>query len=370
MRSAVIGMGFGDEGKGLVTDYLCSQYFNPLVVRYSGGQQAGHTVVRSNNRHIFSNFGSGSMGGAVTYWSKFCTIDPIGIINELCVLLSKGINPTLFIDGSCPVTTPFDTHINQQKDIKNGTCGVGVGVTIEREERHYSLVARDLEYSSIFSLKLKAIGDFYNLPHVSLIRFHECVDELVRSSHIVIVDGFVEQDNVIFEGSQGLMLDKDIGFFPHVTRSNVGSKNILKMVDSFHPYLVTRAYQTRHGNGPMTNGNIPHNILLDGNETNVTNMYQGLFRRSILDVDLLEYAVNRDGYIRDSKNKTLVITCLDHIKDQYKFTRNGKLVVMNSEGDFIHEIAEILGISDVLVSRSPYSCRIERALTSCTKHLA
>lgn len=106
-NKAVIGLGFGDEGKGLFTDYLCSQSANPLVVRFSGGQQAGHTVVRDGIRHVFSNFCAGALQGAPSYFSKFCTIDPIGIVNELTVLLDKGVEPLLFIDTNCPVTTPL-----------------------------------------------------------------------------------------------------------------------------------------------------------------------------------------------------------------------------------------------------------------------
>ena len=86
MKKAVIGLGCGDCGKGITTDYLCSQAKNPLVVRFSGGQQAGHTVVYNGMRHTFSNFGSGTLRGAPTFWSKYCTMDPIGIKNEHSVL--------------------------------------------------------------------------------------------------------------------------------------------------------------------------------------------------------------------------------------------------------------------------------------------
>ena len=78
---AVIGAQFGDEGKGLVVDYLCSQVENPLVVRFSGGAQAGHTVWHKDKTHIFSHFGSGSLRGASTYWSSTCLTDPIKASN-------------------------------------------------------------------------------------------------------------------------------------------------------------------------------------------------------------------------------------------------------------------------------------------------
>src|SRR5574343_932195 len=104
---ACIGLGFGDEGKGITVDYLASQSPDSLVVRYSGGQQAGHTVCLNGIRHVFSNFGSGSLRGLPTYWSEHCTVDPVGIMNELNILTEQGINPILYIDGNAPVTTPY-----------------------------------------------------------------------------------------------------------------------------------------------------------------------------------------------------------------------------------------------------------------------
>ena len=112
-NKVVIGAGFGDEGKGLFTDYLCRNCENPLIIRFSGGQQAGHTVVADGLHHVFSNFGSGTLQGAPSYFSRFCTIDPVGIMNELDILMDKVMSPKLFIDVRCPVTTPYDIRRNQ-----------------------------------------------------------------------------------------------------------------------------------------------------------------------------------------------------------------------------------------------------------------
>ncbi len=93
---AVIGLGFGDEGKGMFTDILCSRLYQPIVVRFSGGQQAGHTVYKDRKvSHVFSNFGSGSFRKVPTFWSRFCTMDPVGILNELSILKTKNVNPLL-----------------------------------------------------------------------------------------------------------------------------------------------------------------------------------------------------------------------------------------------------------------------------------
>ena len=359
-NKAIIGLQFGDEGKGITTDYHVSKSVYPLVIRYSGGQQAGHQVRVGDTRHIFSNFGSGTLRGADTYWSKFCTVDPIGMMNEYIVLLEKGILPTLYIDERCPVTTPYDAYHNQSVETVNqhGSCGIGVGATMGREEDFYSLTVGDLFTPSILKTKLQSIEKYYNHTNrISIDSFLRSVDHLMDSNHIQKCYGIPENGYTehIFEGSQGLLLDQHYGFFPNVTRANVGTTNILELSDDIELYLVTRAYQTRHGNGFMTNEDIPHNIKKNEHETNLTNKYQGKFRRTILDLDLLEYAINKDEYIRFSKNKTLVITCLDHIKMERTVTYKGEIIHYESRTAMVRGIRDILGIKNVLVSNSDES---------------
>ena len=353
---AVIGLGFGDEGKGLFTDYLCSRSESPLVIRFSGGQQAGHTVVANGIRHVFSNFGSGTLRDAPSYFSPFCTIDPIGIVNELSVLLDKGVKPQLFIDVNCPVTTPYDVSYNQMNNA-HGSCGVGVGATFNREDCYYSLTYGDLFYPWVLNTKLKLIEGFYkDYSNVSLTRFLDCCDVITHSEFIHKTSGAPQNSysDYIFEGSQGLLLDSRYGFFPHVTRGNTGSQNIVKMLGEmpFSCYLITRAYQTRHGLGPMSNENLPHNIIENPDETNQTNAYQGPFRRTLLDVSLLEYAIEKDDYIARLNKKCLVITCLDHIEYEYRFTYQGNIVHCENENDFVGKIADLLNIPHIYLSAS------------------
>ena len=373
MHKLVLGLAYGDEGKGLVTDYLCSKSPNPLIIRFNGGHQAGHTVVREGIRHVFSNFGSGTLYGAPTYWSKFCTVEPIGVLNELKVLEHKGRKPKLYIDGNCPITTPYDFHHNRTKTT-DGTVGVGFGATIQREEDFYSLTFLDLFYKDVFAAKLKAIDQYY-LGKSSVYRdanFYNHLDEfkvaceqLIQVPNIELIRDlkslYPSNTTLIFEGAQGLLLDQHYGFFPNVTRSNTGSKNVLeiwKQLFNFAPipevYLVTRAYQTRHGNGFMSNEELAHNIAINPSETNVKHDYQGDFRRTLLDVSLLEYAIQKDEFLRKSNIKSLVITCLDHIKDNYDFTYQGELKHSLTEEAFIQDIYDILstqGIRDVYLSR-------------------
>ena len=379
----VIGAGFGDEGKGLVTDYLCSMLNRPLVVRYSGGQQAGHTVVLDGKRHVFSNFGSGTLRGVPTYWAKSCTFDPVGMLREYDILVAMGVKPVLHIDSECPVTTPYDKMKNRDLSSLNGhgTCGVGIGTTVEREEKLYSLRVGDIKCEFVFLNKLESVRNYYSIGQSSptffdttkawsemLSEFYDAVKRLrdmYLSGAIRIEHGFHTHSvygyrSLIFESSQGLMLDPGIGVFPHVTRIPLGTPGMLDMCPDPHVMVVTRAYVTRHGNGPMPNEDVDHKIRLDEDETNVSNKWQGDFRRGILDLSVLQYAVNKDEYIRKAKSKTLVITCLDHLDGNYVFTYNGEVFKCDSEIDFVDRIAKRLGIRHVRLSHGPTAKDITR----------
>jgi len=359
MHQAVIGIGFGDEGKGRVVDFLCSTLDIDLVIRYSGGHQAGHHVMLNDRLgHVFTNFGCGTMRGVPTYWSKYCTVDPVGILNELNLLRSKGVDPVLYIDKRCPITTPYDKAANLiiNRRSNHGSCGVGFGQTVQREEDRYSLLFGDLLIPSIFEVKLNLVSKYYN--HIKIEQddhdeFLNASYEISKISTIFPTMGVpIAPGQLLFEGSQGLLLDQDIGFFPHVSRTNCGSKNILDMGVHPHIYLVTRAYQTRHGNGPISNQCVPHDIEVNPYEQNITN-YQGEFRRTILDLDLLKYAISRDEYISSTDYKSLVITCLDLVKNSYQLTIDCVIKHFGNEFDFVEAIRNELSIDKVYLSRTP-----------------
>lgn len=357
MNKAVIGLGFGDEGKGHVVSYLSSQADKgkTVVARYCGGHQAGHTVnITDNTQHVFSNFGSGSHYGLPTYWMKQCTVSPMGLFNEYQVLLEKNIKPVLFIDKHCPITTPYDKAHNRNSSVikSNGTCGVGFGATIQRENDYFKLHYIDLFFPDIMKFKLKKIHDYYYSKWgVELVKNNQLLEFVSHCEKVTELfpysdESFLYEKDIIFEGAQGLLLDKDIGFFPHVTYSNTGSRNIKQYCPDY--YLVTRAYQTRHGNGPMANKYLNHKIWVNPKETNETNQYQGEFKRTILDIDYLEYAIEADNIDRRKQNITLCITCVDHIQSDIRFTRKGQEYTFDSIDKFIKSVCDILKIDRCL----------------------
>jgi adenylosuccinate synthase len=370
MRSAVIGLGFGDEGKGMVTSYLSSYYNNPLVVRYSGGHQAGHTVNYKEVKHTFANFGSGTLQGCPTYWSRYCTVEPVGLLRELKVLVDKVedfADIRIYIHNECPVTTPYDILHNQKMEIErmHGSCGVGFGETLEREADHFHLQFSDLFNPTVLKIKLEQIRKYYGmfnlLKDIDIKPFMEAVDVL-NTRNIFPADAIVRVDsneipshpNTIYEGSQGLLLDQDIGFFPNVTRSNVGRKRLDEFIYHYDEvWYVTRAYQTRHGHGPMTNEEHPLMLMNNRSEANIKNEYQGDFRKTILDIDLLKYALQQDEKgVRNIQTKYLVITCLDQMV-HWRFTQDGQVFDSGNEEKFIENVVSALDFKGlVYLSRS------------------
>ncbi|MCI5122218.1 MAG: hypothetical protein D3908_13705, partial [Candidatus Electrothrix sp. AUS4] len=251
------------------------------------------------------------------------------------------------------------------------------GATFNREEHFYSLTFADLFYPWVLKTRLQLIREFYR-EHITdaddviieekIEDFLHCCSVLTRSPWVRMSRGLPPGaggegfSDYIYEGSQGLLLDQHYGFFPYVTRAHTGMKNVLALCGDEEPeiYLITRAYQTRHGNGPMTNEGLPHNIQPNPLETNVRNRFQGEFRRTLLDLSLLEYAIQRDRLIFSDLDKRLVITCLDHIRDEYQLTLQGKLFHYKNENEFVEKIARHLRIKTVYTSASEDCTQVVR----------
>jgi len=338
--TSVIGAGFGDEGKGQLVSNLVSSFKTPgstLVIRFNGGSQAGHTVDYEGMHHVFSHFGSGTLQGVPTYWSRFCPVYPVRLKYEHSILknTSKGsfspgyfVEPKIFIDPLAPVTTPYDVIANREFDKKHqyGTCGIGVGQTILRH-KIYKLYYQDIFYPQIFEERLKGIKHFYKDAYFDeafssrMNNFMQCI-EYIRENNLGNQTVFLGQyHNMLFEGAQGILLDKDFGFFPNVTRSNTTCKNIVKILEQFgidkkiNVHYIIRAYQTRHGIGYMSNEN-ELKLINNENETNVTNDYQGKFRIGLLDINLLKYALDCDNNLNNKylESRYLHVSCLNHMQ--------------------------------------------------------
>ena len=362
--SIVLGLGFGDEGKGLTTDYLCLRTPGSLVVRFSGGHQVGHTVVKDDGtRHVFSNFGAGSFRKSPTFMSRFCTISPSGISRERDVLNAIGVHPKLFLSPLAMVTTPFDIAYNRAVESLNrhGSVGVGFGTTIERNETPWKLYARDLGFPWVLQEKLKAVAIYYRekarqtgnpqlvenyLSELEKFQMEAFLADCERTRRFARIlpatKVFAQFKHLIFEGSQGILLDMDEGFFPHVTRSHTTSRNAHTLLREHglpkpEVFYITRAYQTRHGNGPMSNEHLDLQLKNTEKETNVSHDWQGDFRRTVLDLDLINYALTCDDVHSGVAKKHLVMTCLDQIDGDWKVSMGGKEFTPTGAVDLLDE---------------------------------
>lgn len=378
----VIGAQFGDEGKGRLIDYYAAQVGpEGLVIRFNGGAQAGHTVVTSAGvRHVFSHVGSGAFVGAATFLSRFFVSNPILFLREIEILAGKGVKPTVYVDPQSPVTTPYDMMLNQIIERergagRHGSCGLGFGETIERNlTPDYAVTVADLADQSQLADKLDAIRRDYAPVRLARLGFADAVS---HHAHLLLSDSILERfiedarrflqlttmadigrstagRALLFEGAQGLLLDQDRGFFPHVTRSNTGLRNVLTLaqelaLSQLDVTYVTRPYATRHGAGPL-----PHELpekpypgIID--TTNIPNDWQGVLRFGWLDLDVLRQAIagdlaeaaHRQGFVIKPR---LAVTCVDQVGDEKIMYGQDKVLRHARLSGFITALTKAVGL--------------------------
>jgi adenylosuccinate synthase len=371
---AVIGAGYGDEGKGLMTDYhIAPAGQDGIVVRFNGGAQAGHTVTTpGGQRHVFSHIGSGALAGAATFLSRHFVCHPALFFKEAAALEAAGMPalPRIFVDDRAPLSTLYDMLINQVterhrghgshgdgRDGRHGSCGMGIGETIERNlDPDFALTVADLQQGAGYLLhRLVRIRDSHvprrlarlGLPALhgkaaewlasdtAMQRYVHAAMQFCRVTHTARPAMLGTCAQVVFEGAQGLLLDQDRGTFPYVTRSHTGIRNALDVaaeagIDALDVTYVTRAYLTRHGAGPLAHelAGKPCPDIRD--ETNVPNEFQGTLRYAHLDLDTLERTIRTDfadaaAWPGIAVRLHLAVSCLDQVGPAVSYVENGEL---------------------------------------------
>ena len=286
--AAVIGVGFGDEGKGLATDYLCAGFDNATVIRHNGGAQAGHTVIFGDRRFVFHQLSSGSFRHADTYWAQTFMPDLYKLEAELSDFKEVSeYMPVIYADpDTCP-TFLDDILINMaleksRGEKRHGSCGMGIneaslriragfGMTIQTIKasdagslfRELLRIRRSYVFARLDSLGLKTgeLGEYGELLDSETALFNYAEQMAKCAGYINVADKceayFSGRDRVVFEGAQGLLLDSENKeYSPHVTASRTGLTNPLLLCDKYGLRLdlvvyVMRSYVTRHGAGPL-----------------------------------------------------------------------------------------------------------------------
>jgi adenylosuccinate synthase len=324
MSTAIVyDLGYGDSGKGTVVDYLARDMKADLVVRFSGGPQNAHNVVTPEGiHHTFHQFGSGALAGASTYIGPDCIVEPVSLCEECEELGILGANRSLWIDPSCLITTIYHGLINRQKEVarganRHGSCGWGINEAVSHAllSPAYAIRAYDFDDMSFVKQKLVHLYEYCSrqvnrdVPSVSTV-FNELKDTELLMKYCSSKPLSLPK-NVIFEGSQGVLLDQNYGWFPYVTRMTTTQENAIKIImdygyRDFDVYGVSRTYSTRHGAGPLISE------VKDSFTTELHNEvgeWQGEFRKGWLDLVGMRYA------IRCSRKKPLIVlTCMDEVR--------------------------------------------------------
>jgi len=327
------GMMFGDEGKGAMVDYWARKYNAALVVRYGGPQAAHNAVTPEGLHHTFAQYGSATLSGVETYLSEKMLVDPQRLLSETKVLSDKGVEYPLkriVIDPECIVVTPFHERINRMREIsrgknKHGSCGVGVGEAAMDEGLLGNMAIRVKDFfdkknlchklNFLWQLKIDMAEQLLaedpsneklsdGLARLKRVGYVEALADayviFAKNSGVRVESGYLRkfENNslVIFEGSQGVLLDKTHGFHPYVTKTTTTFEYADYLIDKYCTCVQTkkigilRAYMTRHGAGPfITEDRSLTEKISDFH--NGTNEWQDSFRVGWFDVFMARYAL-------------------------------------------------------------------------------
>jgi len=349
----IVGTQWGDEGKGKIVDLLAEHAH--LVVRFQGGNNAGHTMVVGGEQFICHLIPSGILQDKTCIIGNGVVVDPAVLLEEMDNLKGRGINTgedRLLISERAHVIMPYHQSVDQAReqfkgDKKIGTTGRGIGPAYEDKATRRGIRFVDLLDPKVFEEKVKTILDeknFYlkNYLSAETLDAGEIVDQYqvyaqrlaphVTNVSITINDAIKNGQHVMFEGAQGTHLDIDHGTYPFVTSSNtvagnaccgsgVGPKQIDEVIG------IVKAYTTRVGAGPFPSelfDDIGDQIQKTGAEFGATT---GRRRRcGWLDTVILKNSVRLNGLTGLAITKLDVLDGLDSVKICTGYEYKGEII--------------------------------------------
>ena len=270
MNKAVIGLQWGDEGKGKIVDFLSENF--DLVARYQGGNNAGHTVIVEDITYKLNLIPSGVIRGKVCFLGQGIVLDPEHFLKEYEQICEKISNPKIYLSSNIPLILPYHKQLDKINESiltgedKIGTTAKGIGPAYQDKVGRKSIKLYDLKSLDKIREKLENIKKFYdpvlNAYQEELINIDKYISILdsfyTKVGPLIIDNSYIKknfnQNNILFEGAQGALLDLDHGSYPFVTSSNTISSNIVigsgLQVD-YQTVGIFKAYATRVGNGPF-----------------------------------------------------------------------------------------------------------------------
>ena len=347
----IVGAQWGDEGKGKIVDLLTGHA--DVVVRFQGGNNAGHTIVLQGEKFVFHLIPSG-----ILYENKKCLIgsgvvvDPAVLIGEITELKKRGYlkdDLQLMVSEEAHLILPYHRRIDIARDrvFKIGTTGRGIGPAYEDKVARSGIRMGDLLDEEVFHQKLKANllqknlyltgvlkEEPFELSEVfeEFIRFKSQIGKYVKDTSLVLYDEIVKGKHILFEGAQGALLDVDHGTYPYVTASNTVAGNACAgsgigptMINSV--VGVTKAYTTRVGEGPFPTelkDEVGEKIREKGGEYGATT---GRPRRcGWFDAVVVNHAIRINGIGETAITKLDVLNDFDKIKICVGYCVNGKVI--------------------------------------------
>jgi len=337
MNLAVIGLQWGDEGKGKAINYLAPEY--EVVVRYQGGHNAGHTIYHNGEKIILHLLPSGIFSPTtVSVIGNGVVVNPINLIEEIKGVEKFGVNfNNLVLSSTAPLILPehkqLDVVFENSRYVEIGTTRRGIGPAYEDLTGRRAIFTGDLFDKDRFLKKIKPLNEYYNKLietfNGEIVEIDSYIEDYLeagrflkdftRNSVYLLNNYLAEGKNILFEGAQGVLLDINFGTFPFVTSSNPTVGGMFTGTGLPHKSLdkitgISKAYTTRVGGGPFPSeldGSEGEYLQKKGNEYGSTT---GRPRRvGWLDLVALRYAVMINGVDDIFLTKLDVLDGLDEI---------------------------------------------------------
>lgn len=350
----VLGAQWGDEGKGKMTDYLAEEA--NVVVRFQGGNNAGHTVVVGDKEYKLHLIPSG-----ILYEDKLnvigngVVVDPKALFEEIDYLEGVGVNVTpekLIISDRAHLIMPYHKVLDKLKEKargKNdiGTTGKGIGPCYTDKFERCGIRVCDLMHEDVFTEKLKENienknayitnvlgGEPVNFDEIlkEYLEFAKKLRPFVQDTSVRVYNDIKADKTVLFEGAQGMLLDIDYGTYPYVTSSNTTAGGVANGV-GIGPNMITnavgitKAYTTRVGKGPFPTELLDETgewIREKGHEYGVTT---GRSRRcGWLDLVIVKTACRVSGLTSLAVTKIDTLAGLEKLKVCVGYKFNGEVI--------------------------------------------
>jgi adenylosuccinate synthase len=366
--SVILGAQWGDEGKGKITDLLSEQA--DIVVRYQGGNNAGHTIVTGTQKFALSLIPSGVLYPTVTpVIGNGVVVDPRWFFEEMETLVKKGIDPSrVKISNNAHLIMPYHRKLDAviERYLGSsmiGTTKRGIGPAYTDKYSRSGIRVQDLFDGKIFMEKLKVVLKMKNQQLVKIynqlpldldeiaeeyLGYTDRLEPYVTDTSLLVWEGLQGGKNVLFEGGQGTLLDIDHGTYPFVTSSNptaggapVGIGIGPNMIDNI--IGVAKAYISRVGTGPFPTeqvNEIGDRMIDIGGEYGVVT---GRRRRcGWLDAVALRYAARVNGLTEIALTKLDILSHFDTIRIATAYEADGAMFTeMPRQQRVLHECAPV-----------------------------